>query len=233
MKPLLIIAGLVAAAVSANAQIIVWSAEAPILGTTDVLTDGAYFDALQGFGAQGRPNITVNGVVFHAHHDAFTDGAITFSGPGLGDGYAGTATTLDPNYNTVLTGNAYAFQNPVAVGNIQIGTPTFALTMGHEYQVQIWETDNQTTFYGPSIADFVTIDSGDYAVGTFVATGTTANISFVQGTPLTQSNVSTVTALSVRDLGVVDVPEPSTYGTLALGLVMLAAITRWRRTLAA
>ncbi len=231
MKPLLIIAGLLAAAaVSSNAQIIVWLPEAPILGTSDVLTDGSYFDALQGFGAYARPDITVNSVVFHSHHDTFTDGAITFSGPSLGDGFAGTAATADTDYNTVLTGNAYVYQSPVAVGTIQIGTPTFALTVGHEYQVQIWETDNQTTFYGPTIADFSTIDPGYYAVGTFVATGTTADISFVQGTPDNQSNVSTVTALSVRDLG--EIPEPSTYAMMLGGLALLGLGYNMRRKLA-
>lgn len=114
-----------------------------------------------------------------------------------------------------------------------------SLTAGNTYYFQWWTNDSRTgsasgrTVTATTGSSFVTLDSntsaantvglGQFSIGSFVADATSQAIVFT-GTAGVQ-----ISAFQVRDLGVVAVPEPSSFAALAgLGALGFVALRRRR-----
>jgi hypothetical protein len=98
------------------------------------------------------------------------------------------------------------------------------LLNGQDYQLQLWYVDSNTTgrimTYGDGEASPSTVSllstNGQYAIGTFTASGTTQDLTLV-ASGFGQAHLS---AMQLRAI-----PEPGTYaligGLLSLGYVMV------------
>jgi alpha-L-fucosidase len=186
----LIAVGLVAG-IGAEAAAITWGAPRTISGTADVSTNGA-----SAFAYDWNSSVqTVNGVNFTAPGTGVTlsgfDGG-TYAG--FVGGTGAPATNLAAAYAGILQGAPYsagATACTVALNN---------LTVGLQYQVQLWVNDSRG--YGSSRNETVTSGGntvtlaynagsvgslGEYAIGTFTADSPTQVITLI-GNASTQIN---------------------------------------------
>jgi len=208
-------------AATAQAQTIAWGLAQPMVGDSEVATNGTYFDAVNL--NSSLASYTVNGEQFNATlGGGVGDGTISITGFGYGNYTGGTG---------VFTGGSTAYQNTMAgidfVWGGGTGTVTLSsLTSGHTYQVQAWSyiggADGPTTLTGSTP---VTLTSaGQFSIGAFTATGLTETFGY---TDIANGNHAVINAVSVRDTTVV--PEPSTWAMMLGGLGMLLAGQRIRR----
>jgi ankyrin repeat protein len=156
---------------------VAWQTPVTISGTSDVVTEGAYFGSWAPQDANA-PDYPVNGVSFQGFSD------LPDLGPGatLDNGYNGfdSPNTPDSDYNTLLQ---YA-----QFSNQQYTPATFSwggMTPGNTYLVEFWVNDGrnigqnrtETLTGGTSVSSPVSYGSigegpGQYIIGTFVANST-------------------------------------------------------------
>lgn len=166
------------AAGSASAGLISWGGATDVSTAADVLTSGGSVEAING---GGGGSVAVNGVNFTASGGSLLGG---FSS-GLFSGDTG-----DAGYNTLL--DRVDFGGGSGVSTVSIGGGS--LTIGETYQVQVWFTDDRAaadrvmTFGdgdGGGIGNSVNLAGsatettgvpGQYAIGTFAATGTSQDL---------------------------------------------------------
>ena len=177
---------------------IVWGSPQTVSGDSDVSTNGSLVYALTFGGTAAPSSATVNGVTFSPFTipggiiQSATVGDVTISeSPGTLFAYNvfGSASapfsTLSNSYQTLLGSGAYA-DVPDSI-TVSLG----GLTNGQQYEVQWWTNNsaNLTPIYGGGFTDTtatafntVTLDAnttntvgglGQYAIGTFTASGTT------------------------------------------------------------
>jgi hypothetical protein len=216
---------LVLGAGSARAQII-WNPLGPaaITGSSDISTTGTFVDAItphsiSTYGNTAQPSsLTVGDTTFNV--GSFSDGTFSLSSTvGIADGSDGNApdglnayqavgsqppapsSTDELNYNELLTHCTFSG------GTVTVDMS--GLVSGNAYQIQVWNSTGRQTTYTSGL-DSVTLTGNDFILGDFIA-------------PLSSTESFTFIQSGSNDLGVISdialrqVPEPSTYATLALG----------------
>lgn len=236
----------------AHAGPIAWGSAQNVSGVSDVDTSGTLLYAYR-FGNSLTGTTTVNGVSFEPFNvtngaSTATVGSVTLtavSQPGYGAVmYSGDSATsgsnpfaaLPASYQSLLSGvvQTVAFDNdPGQPLSIQLG----GLAAGTEYLVQWWSSVTDTYVLSQTVAlgsPNVTLDSnttnvagglGQYATGTFTASGSTFTFT-LEGLQMyaPSYDVPTINALQVRA-----VPEPSTYAMALAGLACGGYLVRRRR----
>lgn len=180
------------AAGTASAGTISWQSATDIGGATDVVASGSVVQAVNGAGA-GGPTV-VNGV-------SFTHGS------SLGGTAAGlfTTTTGNAGYDTLL--DTVDFGGGMST-SISVGGGS--LVIGETYRVQVWFTDDRNAAsaarimtYGDGNGNTVDVHAsqtdavgapGQFAVGTFIATGTSQTLALT-----TTAGNFHINAYQVRD----------------------------------
>jgi len=209
------IASLALAASSSQAATITWGSATTISSSTDVSTAGTavYATYFSGVGAAPATAV-VNGVTFDKQGTG--TGNITIT-TGIANASIGTGSVTDTAYQKILDAPWYDIETATLTG----------LTNGQQYQVQVWSQDPRynnatvtTISGGPSLAidsDFGSASSGfgQFAIGTFTASGTTQDIAFGD------ADNGIVNAISLRAI-----PEPS--AALLGGIGMLCLLRRRR-----
>lgn len=223
-------AAALAVAGAANAATINWLAPQKVVDANDVINTGSTFTAwtamFEGY-PPTFPSTIVNGVEFKS-----TDG-------GVGDNItlAGFSGWKDPSFNGNLT--PADFGSPEYAALMQWGWWTWGadpctvtlsnLTVGNEYQVQLWVqdariwgvprnmlVDGHQINFNQGTEDSV----GNYIVGTFTADASSQVINLL-------GNESTlINAIQVRTSAV---PEPGSIVALLSGLAGLAGFGACRR----
>jgi hypothetical protein len=236
---------------SVQAQNIVWGSAQTLTGDSNLVdattTPGAtYFDAL--LTNPSATTLAVDGVTFNASGGGQTDGTISFAyTSGTGSAISSTNPNGDVNgfgeFSTASPSSA-AFAALLntggnfgsASGSGSAGTVTISgLTSGANYDVE--ELSYVLGFTGAvtlSGTTPVTVSNdiggnlgvGQFAIGTFTATGSTETFNWTgaanQGFPMLGNiNVEEITAA----------PEPSTYALMLGGLALLVIQLRRRRHL--
>jgi hypothetical protein len=213
------------------AQDIDWGSPQVITGDANLLTTSIYLDAF--IPEYTGTALSADGVNFNDDtaitSSGGSDGIISYTWSG-GDNteydFAGSFTLGSAGFNSVMNaGGAY-------VGGVGSGTVTISdLTDGDTYSVQDFEYDNGNggaTILGGSTPATITGGStggqGEYVTGTFTATGSTETFSL---TGDTGTAFTVLGSLSVRN--VTAVPESSTAGFLAIGLVLEIGLIYLRR----
>lgn len=245
---------LLATAACANAASIVWNPSQNITGNSDVSLAGDFAYAYNlGGRVSGNPvNTTVNGVVFSG---AVTDGVAGKFSWSVSAGASGWSASVYSSTSAPFTGLSADYrmllQSAIRANNAAgdvagVGTLTLlGLTVGHQYQVQLWTNDSRggqvaydNSFSATSLGGgSVTLDSntknegfgglGQYVIGTFVATGTSQDITLTSLSLYINNHDGVIlNAFQVRDLGMV--PEPGT-SALLFGACALAAVAVRRR----
>lgn len=237
---------LLASAAASHAQI-VWNPllTGTITGPGDIDPLGTSFDAITphqialfGAGTQSSGTLAVGDTTFNV--GSMSDSHISIAGAFVGgdgngpDGlnvYESAAqeptppTNIDAyNYDELMT-YCTASDNPNNVDSA-VTVSLSGLTAGQVYDVQIWNSTGRQTTYTSDLAvgsSSVTLAGNDFAIGQFLATGSTASFSYIASGG---SNTYGV----VGDIAIRDVPEPSTYAMIGLGA--LALTWRLRRKLA-
>jgi hypothetical protein len=188
-------------------------------GPSDIQTNGTFFDAI---------NTTTNG-----SYDTTTIGDTTFNA--LVNGTDGTMSLTisggDGNFSSTYSGSSSAVYNYV-VGHatdssgstVTIGSALHPLTLGDEYQIQVWGYwPNQK--YGAELNGDPSVSfpngGGGYALGTFTATAAMQTFTY-------QGNSDSFGAGFVDDIAVRAVPEPSIVLLLLGGLAVSALVIRRR-----
>jgi hypothetical protein len=224
---------------------ITWGSATTVSGDSDVSTSGTLLYAYN-VGASGVSSATVNTVTFASYAfpingpQSVTVGSVTFTeSPGIlwGSNSLGSASTpfsnLSSGYKTLL-GSAGGADNPVTI------TATLGgLTVGNQYQLQIWTSNpsNASNPYGTIIGDTtftagnsVTLDPnttnasgglGQYVIGTFTAGSVTRTFTMNSS----GSNAPSLSAFQVRDI--TPIPGPGGAAVVAL---FGTALARRRRT---
>lgn len=235
----LVAAALVGTASQSPAATITWGTPTAIASESDVSVNGTTIIARQA--TLTNADQTVNGVLFSGSVN--TQNGVTFGLPSGWGGYdpnsyvlgaAGTPGTLSTAYQTMLTGGWFA-DGP--------GTSTFSLsglTVGQDYQLQIWVADyrqfppnvynRSETFTAGNTSDPLTFlqtnpsginlgaSSGSYILGLFTADGSTQTV-----------DISSAQSRQLNALQLRAVPEPSAVVLGGLGLVGMLGIFRRRR----
>jgi hypothetical protein len=237
---------LLTSAAASHAQI-VWNPllTGAITGPSDIDTLGTPVDALTphsitlfGAGSQSSGTLTVGDTTFNV--GSASDSHISVSGAfdgGDGNGPDGlnayeTAgqeptppmSTDAYNYDELMTHNAASDNSGGVPSTVTVSLS--GLTAGQTYDVQIWNATGRQTTYTSDLAvgsSSITLPGGDYAIGQFFATGSTASFTYIASGG---SNTYGV----ISDIAIRAVPEPSTYAMIGLGALVLA--WRLRRKLA-
>lgn len=223
---------------------ITWGSATTVSGDSDVSTSGTLLYAYN-VGASGVSSATVNTVTFASYAfpingpQSVTVGSVTFTeSPGIlwGSNSLGSASTpfsnLSSGYKTLL-GSAGGADNPSSI------TATLGgLTVGNQYQLQIWTSNpaNGTNPYGGIIGDTtftagnsVTLDPnttdsggglGQYVIGTFTADAVTRTFTMDSS----GFNAPSLSAFQLRDVTVI--PGP---GGAALAAILGAMLPGGRR----
>jgi hypothetical protein len=224
---------------------ITWGSATTVSGDSDVSTSGTLLYAYN-VGASGVSSATVNTVTFASYvfpsapAQTVTVGSVTFTeSPGYlwGSNSLGSSSApfsnLSSGYKTLL-GSAGGADNPVTI------TATLGgLTVGNQYQLQIWTSNpsNASNPYGTIIGDTtftagnsVTLDPnttnasgglGQYVIGTFTADGVSRTFTMNSS----GFNAPSLSAFQVRD--VTPIPGPGGAAVVAL---FGTALARRRRT---
>lgn len=221
--------------IPATPQGVYWESVQGITGDANLSTDGTYFDALM-FNSS-EPALTVDGITFNAPTSQAGgysgDGVINFIGlnsslnnfawpgtfPTSGSASSGFATLMDD-------GGVFQFGG-AGTGRILIS----GLTNGHVYQVQIFNfapdgDPGLTTFSGVTPATLSNLPGaggtntyGEYATGSFTATGTNEMILWNGA----GSSYTVVNTVSVRDVtGVVETNVVSIQSTVTNRVMQLS-----------
>jgi hypothetical protein len=175
--------------IHANAATISWSVF-NVVDASDVSTTGSVVEAYNLQFNNTGSNETVNGTTFTFAAQPAPLGSV---GGGAGeqlDSASGTATTGDASYDDLLMSIAYGGGSGVSsfdMGDF-LDTGANLLTIGQEYEVQVWFVDLRDGFTGrnmqfgdgePSgLGNSVSVNAlgaglGQYAIGTFTATAST------------------------------------------------------------
>ena len=208
---------------SSHAATVVWGAAQNITGDSDVANNGTFNRAY----VFGNVTWTVNGVTFGAFTANASGDTMSFPNQDAGFGADGTPyRDLSTAYQNLLYYGAWAYPSNTATITLN------NLTIGYNYQVQIFANDSRTEGYGRSMAltgsstvlDYNTTEAvggvGQFAIGTFTADSTSQVLGFSSSTQTPQLN-----GLSLR---VTAVPEPSTYALVLGGILNLSLIRRRR-----
>ena len=208
---------------SSHAATVVWGAAQNITGDSDVANNGTFNRAY----VFGNVTWTVNGVTFGAFTGNASGDTMSFPNQDAGFGADGTPyRDLSTAYQNLLYYGAWAYPSNTATITLN------NLTIGYNYQVQIFVNDSRTNGYGRSMAltgsstvlDYNTTEAvggiGQFAIGTFTADSTSQELGFSSSTETPQLN-----GLSLR---VTAVPEPSTYALVLGGILNLSLIRRRR-----
>jgi hypothetical protein len=209
-----------------------------ITGPSDIDTNGTFVDAITphsitNFGqtTQGSGTLTVGDEAFNigSTSDSYFSVLDSFDGSdgNAPDGLNAYQSPIQEPTPPVDT-NSYNYDELMthcAANDNNLTTVDISnLTVGAAYDVQIWNSTGRQTTYTSTLpvgSSSITLAGGDYTIGKFIATTTTASFTFTYS----GSNNDGV----ISDIALREVPEPSTYGAMALGLVALAGITRLRK----
>jgi hypothetical protein len=230
------------------ADVVVWGAPQAISGDSDVATNGSLVYAYN-LGSVGVTTTTVNGVTFSAWDfpkyptdliSTTTNGSVNFTeSPGLLNSYntlgtaSGAFAGLTSDYQALLS-TAGTTTNPKTL-SLTLG----GLTPGSFYEIQWW-VNNSAMLDNPSFGETYLVttatatnsvqlsgnvgnvsgDLGQFAIGSFTATGTSAIISF-NGPNSGKRPI--INAFQLRE-----VPEPSTVVLSLFAVSTLGAISRRR-----
>ena len=154
---------------------------------------------------------TIGDTTFHLVTSG--DTTITLGGATNTTGSEGFASTASTPYNNVLSNCAFVLAGQTGIINLN------HLTIGNEYQVEIWSSDNRNTVFTTG-ATQIDLPGSDWALGTFTAASTTQSLNF---TNATRSPYGVITAVALRDISV---PEPTTYAMMLGGLAILGFCVR-------
>ena len=208
---------------------IAWSPVQSITGDANVSTAGTLVRAanLTKNGGSYDANVTLNGVTFvRAPHSGTTttlangDTLVTSDSTTVGayEGFGGSTAPfsgLSANYQTLLRSGHYNDGDLAnTAGTARITLTLKNLTVGTQYQVQIWVNDYRVVNLGQTNPGLITVvaDSatsatlehnvqnalggiGQYVIGTFTATATTKVITLTGGNTGTDTSVPNCTAI--------------------------------------
>lgn len=226
--------GWLALASSSHAQMITWGLAQNMTGNPDISTTGTYYDAASpygtltlsnGAGGVGGTNVTFNALT-SAGSGNVSDGTISVTyTDGVGN-YGAAFTANSPsstNYSNLV--NTGIFNN----GGGDTVTIGGSLVAGDTYQVEVWtyysgDSSTAATVFSSTGGNSVSLlnQTGQYALGTFVATASPEVFSFTA-----DGGHGFVNDVSVRDItGGSVVPEPSTYALLGLGVFALIMLQK-------
>jgi len=208
---------------------ILWSPAAYISGAdSDISTAGTLEYAY----AINDSDATVNGVLFEAGGVTHNSGAqnfgsgnigattlVSFTAGGYNGGSAEPWNSLSSGYQGLLDGGIFINSSSSTDHVVTLGN----LTDGQTYQVQVWFNDSRSgrdsrinNLKGSNTVgvDYTPVDTqgglGQYALGTFVASGTSEDL--VMGSTTTPQ----LNAIQVRAI-----PEPSSFLLSGLGLLLV------------
>ena len=202
------------------AQNITWTGPQGITGDANLSTNGTYLDALLLNTAAGG-NLTADGVVFHVaateNGGGYGDGTIAYSGSGLNDfSWAGSfpvGTLVSPGFAAVMDAGGI-YQNG---GNGSGSVILARLKPGYGYRVQVFNyapdgDAGLTTLSGNPPAALSNLPGaggtntyGEFATGTFVATGTNESFNWNGA----GSGYTVVGSISVRQLQITPIVSPT------------------------
>jgi len=208
---------------AANAATITWGSATSISGPTDVSLNGTLVEAVSlGAGLHNGSTVTVN--------------TVDFLGVGA---FLNQSNNVDVNpqdiggnvdYDTILS--RVDFSNTVTA-TVSLGSGN--LIVGQQYEIQVWFVENrlnnanldtrQITYSDSSGSPTVTLND-EYAIGTFIADGTSQSL-FIDGT-LGQTSTNTNINAHLNAFQIRAIPEPSS--TFLVGLSALLLINRRKRS---
>jgi hypothetical protein len=223
MKGILLIAALTTLSLATVSQgaTITWGAATAVSTSNDVSTTGVLVEAFNA-GFRNVSDQTVNGVRFTG------TGALLLKNSTYG---VFSGDTGDAAYNALLSsvdfgGGASLFTIPVGNGNLLVGA---------EYLIQVWYVDtneaSRVMQFGDGNGNTVGLAStpGQFAIGTFAATGTNQALSLF-ATNFGQAHIAAyqIRATSIVPGTKVSIPESTTTALLG-GLLALSAVMVRRR----
>jgi hypothetical protein len=233
MKKILLISlasiGLLASATYSSAQIIVWGSAQNMTGNSDVMVPGTLVDAATFYSSP----VTVGTVTFNkftVSSGTYTDGSgIAITTPSGGSGAYGSPFTT-----TTPSSTAYSHLTAVVGFTVgSTGTVTLSgLNTGDSYTVEAWSyysgtaAGGSTKLTGSTSVNLLST-VGQFALGTFTATGSTETFGYAVNNA---DNHAVINAVSVFDDSgsTVGVPEPSTYVLLGVGALALVLVRRFK-----
>jgi hypothetical protein len=222
-------AGVLIFSTPAFAQVIVWGPASNMAGDTDVVipVPGTLVDAATFYSSA----VTVNTVTFNpltlssgTYSDASGDIAITTPNGGAG-AYTAPFTTASPSSTSYSNLTSVLGYTVGVTGSVTLS----GLTSGDTYQVEAWSYYTGTTPGGSTTLTGATpvnlaSTGGQYALGTFTATGTTETFGYAVNAADNHAIINAVDVYNTTGIGAV--PEPSTYVLLGLGVLGLILVRR-------
>lgn len=225
----ILIAGLYAASMTAQAQTIIWGSAQAMTGDADILTNGTYVDAAF-FGGSKITDDTVTFNPITSGHTSLgfisiqSDGSVNYGGSALFSSASPSSTT----YSNLVSTIGYTHYNAAAPAPL---VTLSGLTIGDTYQVEVWAFDGKdsstavgTHLTGTTPVMFNNTAAGQYSIGTFTATSGVETFAYAANTGASFEVISDV---SLRDLG--STPEPTTLALFATAVSGLALQLNRRR----